>query len=142
MPLLDEFGRPLAVRPRPVRRPKNKRPAKRVPSRAADIARRNLAPVTSVLITLLAKHNINGVPYGPGQITVPMDVAKVLRENDQRAQRTDHNFSSTRACVVGPGRVKGALSVTEVAPEFFDTQYLGAIPFGVVDRNSATFTPY
>lgn len=144
MPLFDALGRPILSKPKPVRarRPRNIKPVKRVPSKALETARQNLSPTTMVQVTLLAKHNINGVQYGPGDVTAPFDVAKVLRENDQRAQRTDHNFASSRACIVGPGGQKGALKVTEVAPEFFDTQYIGAVPFGVVNRNTATFTPY
>ena len=142
MPLLDQFGNPLSIKP--VRRYKrsSKPRQRRVPSRATETARRNLAPATHVELVLAAKHNISGTQYGPGKVIVPLDVASVLREGEQRAAASDHNFSSTRACVIGPGRVKGGLSVTEVAPEYFDTQYMGAVPFGVVDRRTAVFTPY
>ena len=139
--LLDHLGNPIPQRPKRVR-PRNVKPARRVPSKATETARRNLAPVTHVDIVLLAKHNLSDHIYGPGKVTVPVDVAKTLLENDGRAAWTDHNFASTRACVIGPGRHKGGLSVTEVAPEYFDTQYLGAVPFGVVDRNTAQFRPY
>ena len=142
MPLLDHLGNPILSRPRPVRRPKNKYPKARVSSKQTEIARRNLAPATHVNLTLNAKHNISGHFYGPGPVTVPLDVAQVLQEGERNAARTDRNFASPKACVIGPGRIKGGLSVSEVAPEYFDMQAQNAVPFGVVDRNSGLFTAY
>ena len=139
--LLDSHGNPIQSARKP-KRPKSGPSKPRVSSKQTQIARRNLAPVTHVTITLLARHNLSDHVYGPGTVTVPIDVARTLQEHDQRAQRTDYEFASTKACVIGPGRVKGGVSVTRVAPEFFDTQYASAVPFGVVDRNTATFQPH
>ena len=140
--LLDHLGTPIPTRPRRQRRPKNIQPKRRVPSAATETARRNLAPATHVRLMLAAKHNINDTQYGPGEVTVTTDVAKVLQEQERRAAWTDHNFASTRACVIGPGRVKGGVSVTEVAPEYFDTQALDAVPLGVVNRTTLQYTAY
>ena len=143
MPLLDQFGNPLSVRPVRMKRPKNRgRGRRRVPAQATETARRNLAPVTHVALTLYAKHNLNGVPYGPGNVMVPLDVAQVLREGERNAARTDANFAGTRACVIGPVAVKGALSVNEVAPEYFDAAVERVLPFGAVNRNTGVFQPY
>ena len=140
--LLDHLGNPIPTRPRRTLKPRVRKAPRRVPSKATETARRNLAPATHVEVFLAAKHNLSDHVYGPGRVVVPSDVAKVLLENDGRAAWTDHNFSSTKACIIGPGRNKGGLSVTEVAPEYFDMQHLSAIPFGVVDRRTAAFTAY
>lgn len=149
MPLLDQFGQPLTPPKsvRPPKRPKNKPRVKRVPSyqgssRQVDVSRRNLAPVTHVELMLAAKHNINGTIYGPGRVVVTLDVAPVLREGERRAAWTDANFAGSRSCVIGPGRTKGALGVTEVAPEYFDMRVDNGVPFGVVDRHTGQFQAY
>lgn len=137
MPLVDQFGREIGLKPRPVRRrrPKNKPAPKRVPT--TQVAR--VLSTQPIQVTLRAKHCINGQVYGPGVVTVPRKVADGLREQEGRAAQHDALFASTRACIIGPGRVKGTLGVREVAPEFFDLPELNMVPFGVVDRASATF---
>lgn len=144
MPLLDAFGRPIAIVPKRTytRRPKTKPAKRRVSQKSIAAGTKVLRDIAPNEITLAARHTINGVPYGPGRVTVPKKIAEVLLEGERRAAWSDANFAGTRACVIGPGRVKGALGVREVAPEFFDTQYASAVPFGVVDRGTATFQPY
>ena len=137
--LYDAQGR--EIRPPRERRPKSKPRVPRVPSRKVEIARKNLAPVTHVKLTLRAKHNLSDNVFGPGEVTVPLDVARVLQENERRAAWSDQNFTSTRACVIGPGRNKGGLGITEVSPEFFEAQYGATMPFGIVDRSSGAFNP-
>ena len=137
--LYDSLGNPIRLtRPK---RPKRVKAKPRVPSNATETARRNLAPVTHVRLTLAARHNLSDNIYGPGEVVVPFDVAKVLQENERRAAWSDRNFTSTRACVIGPGRQKGGLGITEVSPEYFEMQYGNSMPFGVVDRNSGQFSP-
>ena len=138
MPLVDQFGHPVSVpRPKKSKRPKNK-PA---PRRAPKGERAHILSIQPVRIVLRAQHTVNGEPYGPGPVVVKRELANALLEQDRRAAVGDANFAGTKACVVGPGRQKGALSVTEVAPEFFDSSALSVLPFGVVDRATAQFKP-
>ena len=130
MPLYDNLGREIVPKQRYTRRPR-KKPAK------YRVSPKSVAAVTAnqpnVEVILAAKHNINGVPYGPGRVVVSRKVARVLQEGERRAAWSDANFAGTRACVIGPGRGKG-LTVREVASEFFDLPYLAAVPFGAVDK--------
>lgn len=137
MPLLDAYGReiPIRVRSKRGRKPKNKKQPARVPAARNQYLTDN-APVE---VTLLARHTINGEVYGPGKVRVARKIANGLVEQEQRARRADANFAGTKACVIGPGAHKGGLTVTEVAPEYFDMPELGVVPFGVVDRNSGLF---
>lgn len=140
MPLFDAHGREIplrAPRARKSRKPKNI-PAK---FRRASGTVRALKQSQEVELMLLAKHHIGGTDYGPGPVKVPQHVAAVLREGERRAQATDDNFTGTKACMIGPGPTKGALSVRRVAPEYFDTLPVSGVPFGVVDR-AGNFASY
>lgn len=139
MPLLDSFGREIVLAPRrlPPRRAFHKRAKPKVPHAAPKGA----SPPSNHPITLIltARHNLGGVFYGPGPVSVPPPVARTLQEGEYRAAQTDANFAGSRACVIGPGRSKGGLSVKEVAPEYFDMPELAVLPFGVVDRTTGQF---
>ena len=137
MPLLDAFGREIPLRPRRLKRaprPKNVKPPQRRPKEEPTGPDSRIRKEARVEVTLLARHSIGDVFYGPGRVIVSRKVAEVLREGEQRAQTADANFAGTRACVIGPGPNKG-LRVQQVAPEFFDMPYLGVLPFGVVDKS-------
>lgn len=141
MPLLDAWGHEIRLTPkrgRPRKKPKNIPVKYRVASKSVTALSQN----QPVEVTLLARHNINGTPYGPGTVVVPRALAAVLREQERRAQWSDANFAGTRACIVGPGRTKGGLSVRQVAPEYFDVGVESAVPFGIIDRRTGNFTPY
>lgn len=146
MPLLDQYGNPLTptrtVKRHKTPRPNNRKAPRRVPKNQTEISRRNLAPVTHVDLLLAARHNVGGVLYGPGKVTVTQDVAQVLREGETRAAQADANFTGSKACMIGPGGTKGGLSVREVAPEYFDAGVQNGVPFGVVDRSTGQFRPY
>lgn len=136
MPLVDQFGHEITPRPRrKARRPKNVPAARRTSPKAIAKGTAILRANQNVEIVLVTRHNINGVPYGPGRVVVPRKIAQVLAEGERRASQADANFASTRACVIGPGPLKGGLRVRQVAPEYFDLPYLPAVPFGVIDKS-------
>ena len=98
MPLFDQFGQPIqAAKPRFKKkaRPKNI-PRKRRPSELGALHRQAVRDVT---VTLLARHNVNGMTYGPGQVTVKRDLADALNEAERNARQADENFAGTKAVV-------------------------------------------
>src|SRR3990167_7572776 len=130
MPLFDQFGQPIqAAKPRFKKkaRPKNI-PRKRRPFELGALHRQAVRDVT---VTLLARHNVNGMTYGPGQVTVKRDLADALNEAERNARQADENFAGTRAMVVGPGR-QGGFVTRRVAPEYFDAALANAIPLGQI----------
>lgn len=142
MPLVDQFGRALDIKPKRgyTRRPKNKPSPRRVSSKSVAAGTQALKVNAPVELMLAARHNIGDIQYGPGLVRVPRKIADVLQEGERRAAVNDANFAGTRAFMVGPGRA--GLAVKEVAPEYFDSSLNSGVPFGVVQRDTAQFRAY
>ena len=139
MPLFDAFGRPLETAPAgpPLKphKPKKKPPLRNVPRkrRQSVIGAQHQQQARMVTVTLLAAHNVNGTPYGPGTVTVRRDLADTLLEGERNAAAADAAFAGTKACVIGAGHNTG-FKATRVAPEYFDTANQNAMPFGVISK--------
>ncbi len=53
---------------------------------------------------LLTRHNINGVFYGPGEVTGPNGLIQALLHADQLVVQSERDFLGTKAVVIGPNR--------------------------------------
>ena len=52
---------------------------------AAPVSPPMSPPEALVAVQLARRHTINGVPYGPGVVQVPYNLARVLEEGEWRA---------------------------------------------------------
>jgi hypothetical protein len=98
------------------RRSKVDRTVQTVAAREAKAARRPSE------VICLAPHWINGVCYGPGRVTVPEDLAAVIRENERRLQENNAAFEGKKAAFIGPKN-----RAQYVPYEFFDSPYINVL---------------
>lgn len=88
----------------------------------------NLQPVARpvaprlVNISLRARHNINGMMYGPGSVTVLSPLANQLLSADKAAINYDEHWKDERSFLIGPARRvgSGAHVAKRVSNELFD----------------------
>lgn len=80
--------------------------------RLRSARRAERAPVT---ITLTLQHRVNLDTYGPGQVTVPRELAQVLLEQESRMAVREKMLYEPRAGLIGQGGQR-----IPVAPSFFD----------------------
>lgn len=116
----DQVSRGLAG---PVKKRRRKL-APRKPRRPRDNQAKLNLPVP---VTLKFRHDINGIPYGPGTVTVSRALAAVLTDNESRVVEQEAVFRGTRAAIIGPLTPSGHRAHF-VRPEVFEGAYGDAVP--------------
>lgn len=80
-------------------------------------------------ITLQFNHNLNGTPYGPGQVTVPHVVAQELQNREYHVRKVEDRLRRDDVGVIIGGRTaQGSIRTYDVPGATFDTAYGSAIP--------------
>lgn len=110
-----------AEAPKPPKKPKKK---KKKPTKTAK-ADKPENPSQLVTVTLRCSHTINGVPYGPGIIQVPLGMRQTLLEQEGRSNTYTDTWQQERAFVIGPRGASGH-SLRPVHPSFFQTEEMNA----------------
>ena len=54
-------------------------------------------------ITLTMQHRINGVPYGPGDVTVREDLAATFAEQERNATDAENFLHQHQSAIIGAG---------------------------------------
>ena len=91
--------------PRPKRQPTLK-PTKRKQSAAlkkkrAETIKANYLKSRPVTLVLRTRHNVNGVIYGPGKVTVSRDLSAILGSSESQLIQNEERFYGTRSVIVG-----------------------------------------
>jgi hypothetical protein len=84
-----------------------------------------------VTVRLTMRHFINGVVYGPGDVSVANNLAQGMLHTEGHAAAVEEQFQGAKAAIIGPRRA-GGTTFTEVAPETFDDSWGRANPADVV----------
>jgi hypothetical protein len=98
-------------------KPKVKDPKKT----AALAARMNANRLVTVRLTM--RHYINGIAYGPGEVSLPFNTATGLLHTEGHAGVVEEQFQGAKAAIIGPRHPVRGQTFTEVAPETFDTEW-------------------
>lgn len=128
-----------AGRPRSTRRP-TRRSASRVrPTQRATVPRDPKPDLVTLILQV--QHRINGeLHYGPGSVTVPRDVARVLMEQETRAQEEQDRFDEERAAIIGPRTSTGHI-IHRVPYDQFDHYNARAMPIERISGKGALSNP-
>lgn len=84
-------------------------------------------------VRLRRGHNVNGVVYGPGTVTLPGPLARELSAREYHADQQEEVFRGERAAIIGGRTRQGSHRVTFVPVETFSESYGAAMP---IDRVS------
>ena len=125
----DYLARIRAEAPRAQRKPKTGRKPKKGHKRPRKTVPRPEPPENPhelVEVILQARHNINGVLYGPGYIQVPRGVVPTLMEQESRAVIYDATWKQEKAVIIGPREALRGHKALRVDPSVFEAPDLRA----------------